>query len=161
MLHPWLFPPKRMLGAEETSSYLFEKLGLDIAECFDEFGRVKMNLISADTFLRGDKWEKDEAYRFRTFETYQSLRYYAWLSAHVQGAANNTHEMVRGDADAEWMHLIGFAALKNDMDFNEVYEAFVKAWQWEYAPYFVGAAEVVYPSGAVYVLGDCPPFIGA
>ena len=54
--------------------------------------------------------------------------------------------MVRGDADAEWMHLIGFAALKNDMDFNEVYEAFVKAWQWEYAPYFVGAAEVVYLS---------------
>ena len=67
-----------MLGAEETSSYLFEKLGLDIAECFDEFGRVKMNLISADTLLRGDKWEKDEAYRFRRFETYQSLRYYAW-----------------------------------------------------------------------------------
>ena len=38
-----------MLVAEETSSYLFEKLGLDIAECFDEFGRVKMNLIYLTT----------------------------------------------------------------------------------------------------------------
>ena len=145
-----MFPPSRMLVAEETSSYLFKELKIDIEECLDESGRVKMNLISADTFLRGDKREKDDAHSIRTLETCQSLAYYAKMGDRVQRSANNTHDMIRGDADAEWMHLIGFAALKNDMDFNEVYEAFVKAWEWEYAPYFVGAAEVVYPSGAVH-----------
>ena len=58
--------------AEETSSYLFKELKIDIEECLDESGRVKMNLISADTFLRGDKREKDDAHSIRTLETCQS-----------------------------------------------------------------------------------------
>jgi hypothetical protein len=93
---------------------------------------------------------EDDAQQERTEKSAALGEYYARIGHRAVAAADSTHKLLRADADAEWMTLVGFAALKNDMDFYEVYEAFVKAWEWEYAPYFVGAAEVVYPSGAVY-----------
>ena len=146
--------PSRMLAGGAPFRF-FAVHGIDIAKCLDESGRVKLDCFkdACDMLPRDDTGLmifEDDAQQERTEKSAALGSYYARIGHRAVAAADNTHKLLRADADAEWMTLVGLAALKNDMEFYEVYEAFVKAWEWEYAPYFVGAAEVVYPSGAVH-----------